>query len=87
MDFVITCTRFLVGVPIIIAIAILLIVIVWPFEWIVGPLALIVCAVFMNREDIKNSWLGNWPLNVPNEIAEISRRIWDWIFDDWAEDD
>ena len=87
IDSVVTLTRFVVGVPIIGVIAILMLVVVWPFEWVLGPLAIIFCALFWKRKDIKNSWLGNWPRNVPNEVSTISSTIWDWIFDDWDEDD
>jgi hypothetical protein len=64
-----------------------MLIFIWPFELVLGPICLMGAAVFMRRRDIKNSWLGDWPRNCPDAVAEISRKIWEWIFDDWTDDD
>lgn len=87
IDIVVTLTRLIVGVPIIAVLGILMLVVLWPLELGFGPICLIFCALFWKRKDIKNSWLGNWPRNIPNELTDTSSKIWEWILDEWSEDE
>jgi hypothetical protein len=87
IDALVTLTRFVVGVPIIAVLAIIIIVVVWPLEVLFGFPTLLIAALFMKRKEIKDSWLGDWPRNSPEAISEMSRKIWDWIFEDLDEDD
>jgi hypothetical protein len=86
IDFLVTLIRFLVGVPVIILAACFLIIILWPLELILGPICLLFAAIFMSREDIRNTVLNNYPRNVPREVIKMSKKIWEWILYDWVDD-
>jgi hypothetical protein len=87
IDALVTFARFVVGVPVIAVLAILILVLIWPLEFFLGFFTLLIAALVMSRKDIKDSWLGDWPRNSPEAVSEISSKVWDWIFDDWYEDD
>ena len=81
MDALITIVRFPFGVAVIPLIALLWLSI-WPLEFVAGIVALPVAAVIMGRQEIKNSWLGEWPYISVRRIAEDSGKVWHWIFSD-----
>ncbi len=81
MDLLITAVRFPFGIAVIPLVG-LLWLIVWPFEFIAGLLFLPIAAVSMKRNEIKNSWLGQWPYISLRRISEDSAKIWAWIFAD-----
>ena len=84
MDIAITLVRFPVGI--IASFLVLLIAIPISLILFVGETAIVIvsfpfAALFMDRNSIRNSWLGEYPHSL-RYVFRAFPRIWDWVFSD-----
>ena len=77
MDFIITIIRFPFGI-----IATIVVVGFWlfafPFELFLAIFLLPLGAIFMTREEFKNSWIGGFPNSI-RQIRYSVSNIWEWV--------
>ncbi len=76
MNFLVTLIRFPLGI-----IAVLIVLFFWlflfPFEIFFMIIALPFGAIFMSREELKDSWVGKFPNTLKNLINNIKHiSIW-----------
>lgn len=77
MDVIITLIRLPFGIISSIAV-VLFWLIIFPFESILMIIALPFAAIFMDRCDIKYSWIGKYPNSI-RKIPEVLQDIWSWV--------
>lgn len=80
MDFIITVCRLPFGVAASLVCAVFWLVL-WPFEMLLGALLVPLCAVFMNRFEIKETF-GSWPCNCLVNLEDNLSNIWKWVEND-----
>lgn len=80
MNFVITFFRFPMGIFATIFV-IVIYLIPFPVELILVILLLPFAAIFMRRDELKNSWIGSFPNTIRCMMSNI-RSIWKWVNDD-----
>jgi hypothetical protein len=73
MDTLITIVR----IPIAIVAGLLLVILGWPFELLIGVIALPFNAVFRSRENLKIAY-GSWPMNTVVTLGNLR----EWVFRD-----
>jgi hypothetical protein len=81
MDTLITMVRFPMGIaviPLVTAFRLLAV----PIEFVLGVIALPIAAIFLKRNEIKKSWLRQWPCMALRRIPKDLETIWRWIFAD-----
>ncbi len=77
MDFIITIVRFPFGI-FAMAFVVGFWLLLFPIEFIIVAILLPLGAVFMQRYELKNSWIGRFPNTLRNLKRSLS-SIWDWV--------
>ncbi len=80
MNFIVSVIRFPFGLIASIAVIGLWLVI-FPFEALVVLVSFPFASLFMDRYDIKNSWLGTFPNTIKSMSKNLS-DIWYWVGND-----
>lgn len=80
MDFFITILRFLIAI-IISTVIIIFLLALFLLETVLVLVCFPFAAICMKRDEIKNSWIGNYPNSLKN-ISKSLERVWTWVFSD-----